>query len=143
MTRAVTRAAVLLALLPLAASAGAVEVTVDNVRAATGHVRVALCEAAQFTKLSGCPYHTNTASAAPSTVLRFDNVAPGTYAAQGYLDEHDWNEIRRDFFGRPKVGIGFSRDAKFRFGPPEFGDASFTVTADGVARVRMTLRYYD
>jgi uncharacterized protein (DUF2141 family) len=62
---------------------------------------------------------------------------------QGYLDDHDWGEVRRTLLGLPEQGIGFSRDAPFHFGPPSFDDAKFTVAPGVVTKVHMTLRYFE
>ncbi len=76
-----------------------------------------------------------------TTVVRFEDVPPGEYAAQAYLDEHDWGEVRRDLLGMPENGIGFSNDAPMRFGPPKWDDARFAVGATPV-RVSVNLHYY-
>ncbi len=41
----------------------------------------------------------------------------------------------------PTEGIGFSNDAKMRFGPPSFADAAFTLGAAG-GQIALALRYY-
>jgi uncharacterized protein (DUF2141 family) len=127
-------------LFPLAAQAGTVEVEVDNVRSALGHVRVAICLQASFLK-DRCEHDMAVVSVKGTTIVRFENIPPGEYAAQGYLDEKDWGEVRRDLLGFPEQGIGFSNDAPLRAGPPKWADARFTVGATPI-RVRMTLRYF-
>jgi uncharacterized protein (DUF2141 family) len=126
---------------PLAARAETVEVTVDNVRNANGHVRVAICDARNFLAKK-CDHDAAVPSQAGTTTLRID-APPGVYAAQGYLDDHDWGEVRRTLLGLPEQGIGFSRDAPFHFGPPSFDDAKFTVAPGVVTKVHMTLRYFE
>jgi uncharacterized protein (DUF2141 family) len=126
---------------PLAGRAETVEVTVTNVRNANGHVRVAICDQKTFLAKQ-CAHDAAVPSQAGTTVVKID-VPPGVYAAQGYLDEHDWGEVRRTLLGLPEEGIGFSRDAPFHFGPPSFADAQFTVAPGVVTKVRMALRYFD
>jgi len=122
------------------ALAGEVDVEVRNLRAATGHLRVAICREPEFLQPI-CTFRQAVPAVKGTMTVRFADVPPGTYAAQAYLDEHDWGEIRRDALGFPDQGIGFSNDAPMRFGPPSFADARFTVGAVPV-QVRITLTYY-
>ena len=122
-----------------AASAVTLEVTVANVRNNKGHVRVAACTQATFLK-EHCAYTAQVPSVAGETVVRLE-VPPGTWAVQAYQDENDSGKIDRNLLGMPKVGLGFSNDAPFRFGPPSYGDAAFQLGAGG-GRIRLTLRYF-
>lgn len=122
------------------AEPGVVEVEVNGVRDARGHVLVAVCDRQEFLgrhcRLNG------SAEARPGSVLvRVAGVPPGTYAVQAWHDENDNGRIDRDLLGIPREGIGFSRDAPVRFGPPSFGDAQFDV-GDGGGRTRLKLRYF-
>ncbi|HKM63275.1 MAG TPA: DUF2141 domain-containing protein [Acidisphaera sp.] len=138
MKRVVLAAALAAATAP--ALAGEVDVEVRNLRAATGHLRVAICREPEFLQPI-CTFRQAVPAVKGTMTVRFADVPPGTYAAQAYLDEHDWGEIRRDALGFPDQGIGFSNDAPMRFGPPSFADARFTVGAVPV-QVRITLTYY-
>ena len=131
--------AAMLAAGPVHAATVTVTVTVTNVRSAKGHVRVAICSKAEFLG-KNCRFHVAAPSQAGATVLRID-VPPGVYAAQGYLDEHDWGEVRQTWLGIPEEGICFSRDAPINLGPPKWADAAFTVGPDGAA-ISMRLRYF-
>ncbi|MGI4977170.1 MAG: DUF2141 domain-containing protein [Janthinobacterium lividum] len=119
----------------------AVQVTVTNVRSARGHVRVAVCPRAAFLQPS-CAWHAVAPAHAGSVVVVVPGVPPGVYAVQAYLDENDDGKINRSLLGIPEEGIGFSRDAPMRFGPPSFDDAAVQVGADGAA-VSLRLRYFD
>lgn len=134
-----------LALGPLAArihagpDAGVVEVAVGGVRDGRGHVRVAVCPPREF--LTERCAHNGRAPARPGTVVvRVPGVPPGTYAVQAWHDEGDTGRIGRNVLGIPREGVGFSRDAPFRFGPPRFADAAFEVGPAG-GRTALTLRY--
>ena len=139
------RIAVLALLLTAAAQAkaeaGTIAVTVSGVRSDAGHVLVALCDRATFLRET-CRYHGRAPASRGSVTLRIDGVPPGLYAAQAYQDENDNNRIDRSFFGMPTEGIGFSRDAPMRFGPPSFDDAAVSVGPEGGA-IALSLRYYD
>lgn len=121
------------------AQAAKLEVVVGNVRSGKGHVRVAVCSPDTFLKET-CQWH-GQGKAAPGEVTVTLDVPPGTWAAQAYQDENDVGKITRNFFGLPTVGIGFSNDAPFRFGPPSFADAAFRLGAGG-GRIRFNLRYF-
>ena len=132
--------ALALAMTAVSARAGEVDVEVRNLQASTGHLRVAVCPETEFLQ-PHCIFHQAVPAAKGSVEVRFINIPPGVYAAQAYLDEHDWGEIRRDMLGFPEEGIGFSNDAPMRFGPPRFADARFTV-GDAPVQVHITLHYY-
>ena len=126
-------------LAPTAAPAATLEVTVANVRNNKGHVRVAACTQATFLK-ERCAYNAQVPSVAGETVVRLE-VPPGTWAVQAYQDEDDSGKVGRNLLGIPTVGLGFSNDAPFRFGPTSYGDAAFHLGAGG-GRIRLTLRYF-
>ena len=122
------------------AEQGVVEVQVNGVRNGRGHVLAAVCDRQEFLgkhcRLNG------SAEARPGLVLvRVTGVPPGTYAVQAWHDENDNGRIDSDMLGIPREGIGFSRDAPIRFGPPSFADAQFEV-GDGGARTALKLRYF-
>lgn len=121
-------------------SQGSVLVKVQHVRDARGHVLVALCTEKTFLTAS-CPYHGTVPSAAGTVVVRIDGVPPGTYSAQAFQDDNDSKTLERTFFGLPSKGMGFSRDARMRFGPPRFDDAAFKV-ANSATSIVVTLHYY-
>jgi len=121
------------------AQAAKLEVVVGNIRNARGHIRVAVCTADTFLKET-CQWRTHGKAVRGEVTLTLD-VPPGTWAAQAYQDETDVGKITRNFFGLPTVGIGFSNDAPFRFGPPAFADAAFRLDAGG-GRIRLNLRYF-
>ncbi|WP_440614519.1 DUF2141 domain-containing protein [Candidatus Pelagibacter sp. HIMB1748] len=54
----------------------------------------------------------------------------GTYAIGIFVDKNYNNKMDRNLFGVPKEQFGFSNNAKGKFGPPSFEDASFTVSSD-------------
>ena len=81
--------------------------------------------------------HRVTVPAAATLVLRFHDVAPGTYAIALLHDENSNGRSDRALSMIPREGFGFSRDAKVRMGPPSFADAAITV--NGTA-LRQTIR---
>ncbi len=129
----------LLFLLCASAQAATVHVTVSNIIRAHGHVLVAVCTKANFLR-PHCPWQGSAPARVGDVQIDVAGVPPGVYAAEAFADENDNGRLDRSFFGLPEEGMGFSRDAPMRFGPPDFADAAFSVGGD--VAVRVTLRYY-
>ena len=122
------------------ALAAEVEVTVSGVRDGRGTVRVAICPLAEFLK-PVCRYVGHVPARAETVVVTVKEVPPGIYAAQAYQDANDNNILDRNWLNLPEEGMGFSNDPPFRFGPPAFADAAFSLTA-GKGRISLRLRHY-
>jgi len=58
---------------------------------------------------------------------RFEGVFPGSFAITVFHDEDGDTELRENFFGIPKEGIGFSRNVRPRFRAPRFGEAAIVL----------------
>lgn len=65
-------------------------------------------------------------------VFTFTDVPFGTYGAGAVHDANSNFKMDTNLFGVPREGYGASNDAKGRFGPPSFMDASFSVDRDRV-----------
>lgn len=119
------------------AFAADLRIEVAGLRNANGTVYAAVCTEDQFLQ----PACTHFGSApASSGVVEVTGVPPGTYAVQVVHDENDNRTLDRPGF-LPTEGMGFSRDAPMRFGPPRWADASFELTEAG-ATVPLTMRYF-
>jgi len=103
-----------------------VQVTVHDIRNDHGRVLVALCTRADFLR-PHCAWTASAPAVVGTVTLRIDGVPPGVYAAQAFHDENSNGILDRSFLGLPEEGMGFSRDAPMRMGPPRFADAAFTV----------------
>ena len=127
-----------LAVLAVAAPVGAADLTVriEGLRNADGVLRVAVCPADSFTK-PDCP-HLGSAAASEGAVT-VEGIPSGVYAVQAFHDEDGDGDLDRRGF-RPSEGLGFSRDAPMRFGPPRFRDAALRIERDGI--VTLSMRYY-
>ena len=122
----------------VAASARAADLTVEvsGLRSAAGVVRVAVCPEESFTTPQ-CP-HVGAAPAAAGSVT-VSGIPPGVYAVQVFHDEDGDGDLDRRAFW-PTEGLGFSRDAPMRMGPPKFGDAALRINGNGT--IRITMRYF-
>ena len=122
------------------ARAATLEVVVENVRDNTGHLLAAVCTQAEFLS-PFCTWGGKAPAQSGTVTVQVANVPPGTYAVQVFHDTNDNMKIDRSLLGIPEEGMGFSNDARFRFGPPSFAEAAIAVTAAG-GRIVVRLRYF-
>lgn len=122
---------------PVVASAADLTIEVAGLRNAAGTVYAAVCTEDQFLQ-PACTWFGS--APAGSGVVTVADVPPGIYAVQVVHDENDNRTLDRPGF-LPTEGMGFSRDAPMRFGPPRWADASFALEEPG-ATVRLTMRYF-
>lgn len=116
-------------------------VTVEGVANATGLVLVAVCTRDTFLG-PDCPYKAKVAAPAGGAVeVELDGIPPGTYAVQAFHDENGNFSIDRTILGMPEEGMGFSKNAPMKYGPPEFDKAAIEVKG-GPNRTRFRLQYY-
>lgn len=125
---------------PARAENGELDVTVTGIRTTKGHILVAVCDKATFLA-PHCTYHGEVPAKVGSVTVRLTGVPPGVYAAQAFQDENDNKKVDQNVFGMPLEGIGFSNDAPILFGPPQFSDAAFQLTAGG-GTIHFALRYF-
>jgi len=121
----------------------ALTVDVEGLRSGTGVVQVAL-----FRTADGYPQHVELAARTrtvsielPTTVVRFDDLEPGTWALAVLHDENANGRLDTTFLGVPKEGIGASREATRRMGEPRFDDARFEVDASDL-HLRVAMKYW-
>lgn len=131
-----TAGLLLAALLPAPAAAAELVVEVTGLRNAEGTVHAAVCSEAEFLR-PACSRFGSAPAAAPTIVI---DVPPGTWAIQVVHDENDNRMLDRPGF-LPAEGLGFSRDAPMRMGPPRWSDAAFALGEEG-ARATVTMRYF-
>jgi uncharacterized protein (DUF2141 family) len=130
-----------LLLQPAASSAAELAITVRGVANDSGHVLVAACTAETFLGAK-CPYTARTAAEEGPVRVLVSGIKPGAYAIQSFHDENDNLDIDRNLLGLPSEGMGFSRDAPMRFGPPSFEDAVVEITGRR-SEVELRIRYFD
>ena len=126
--------------LPAAAHATDIAVRVMGVNARGGSVRATVCTQANFLQ-PHCRYSGRTVAGSGGAVtVRVAGVPPGTYAVQVFHDVDDNGRITQNLFGIPTEGVGFSRDAPIRFGPPRFADAEIAV-AGALVTIDINLKF--
>ena len=129
----------MIALGPSIAGAAEVQVRVLGVASDAGTVRVAVCPRAYFLKPT-CPYVAHAPARRGAVVVSVPGVPPGVYAVQAHHDANGNGRIDRNFFGIPVEGIGFSRAAPMRFGPPRFADAAVSI-GGALVSLDITLKF--
>ncbi|HEX7693390.1 MAG TPA: DUF2141 domain-containing protein [Sphingomonas sp.] len=130
------------ALLPAAAPipVTSLEIDVDGLRSAKGLIRVCLtADPKNFPQCVDDRDAVKRSVPAAQRTIRFDGLAPGTYAAALIHDENS-NAKLDTLMGIPREGFGFSRNPRIGFGPPRFAAAQFAL--GGVAeKQQITMRY--
>ena len=123
------------------AAAADLEVRIDGLRSADGHVRVALHRQMSEESFPGDAGVVGASfrRAAEGTVrVVFADVAPGAYAVAAFHDADGDGALDQNVVGMPIEGHGFSNGARGFMGPPSFEDAAVTV-GEGEAVVSITV----
>ena len=83
--------------------------------------------------MKDCLYSGSAPAQANDTVVTIQNVPKGTWAVLAYQDENQNDKLDRNLIGIPRENYGFSRDARGKFGPPDFSDAAIEVRDEAMA----------
>jgi uncharacterized protein (DUF2141 family) len=120
------------------ASAADLTIQVDDVKAASGNVMVALysSEGSFLKKPDGA---TGIPAVAGSTMVVFKDLPEGTYSFAVFHDANANGKMDKNLVGIPTEDYAFSNNAMGKMGPPSFGDAKFALPAAG-ATVRVSLK---
>lgn len=106
------------------ASAADLIVVVDQLKDKAGNVRAAVFnDPKSFPKTMLMGQKTQASESA--VTLTFTGLVAGKYAVSAYQDLNLNDKLDTNAFGMPREPYGFSQDARGRFGPPSFDDASF------------------
>lgn len=119
-------------------AAADVRVVVEGMRNGQGDLLIAVCGEEAFLS-ANCTYTARAPAEAGQATLV--DVPPGAYAVQAFHDENRNGTIDQSLRFRPLEGMGFSRDAPMRRGPPRFGDAVFDLREPG-GTLKLTMRYF-
>ena len=118
----------------VAADAASLSVTVKNVDAKGGILRVSLYDEFSWSAATDAPLMSaNVPAVAPETVATFADVKPGVYGIKLYQDVNENGKFDQNFLGLPLERYGFSRDARPFLSEPGFDHAKFIVHDDGNA----------
>ena len=127
------------------ATAADLEVRVDGLRTADGHVRVALHRQVSddsFPGDAGVVGASFRPAAEGAVRFVFADVTPGAYAVAAFHDADGDGALDQNVVGMPTEGHGFSNGARGFMGPPSFEDAAVTVgDAEAVISVPVSIDY--
>jgi uncharacterized protein (DUF2141 family) len=115
---------------------GTIRLTVTDLRNSRGTVRAFLYDSSVAKKFPRVDYSIQRAHSRivdSTSRIVFDTIPVGYYSIQILHDEDNNGEMRTNFIGMPKEGIGFSNDAMGRFGPPDFDDARFIIDSGEIS----------
>jgi uncharacterized protein (DUF2141 family) len=108
---------------------GAILVTIEGFRTASGYARVAL-----FNREAGFPEEESAAFRAGVVPIKdgrvqvsFDDVPFADYAVSMYHDENGDKKLNRNFFGAPKEGYAVSNNVRHSMRAPRFDEARFKI----------------
>ncbi|MBB5205503.1 uncharacterized protein (DUF2141 family) [Inhella inkyongensis] len=120
------------------AQAASLELTIEGIKAAEGHLLIAVYDRAEVW-LRGAPLTGARAKAeAGSVTVTLADLPEGAVVAISALQDLNGNgRMDKNAMGMPVEPYGFSRDAAGSFGPPNFEAAKITVT--GVTKAKLTL----
>ena len=111
---------------------GKIEVLVTNLRNSNGKIGINL-----FSGKKGFPAKHEAALKKVfsdikdnSCTVIFEDVPYGAYAVSVFHDENVNLKLDTTIIGMPKEGVGASNNAKGRFGPPKYKDASFLLDSN-------------
>lgn len=110
----------------VAQSQNVITVQVEGLRNDQGVVRCGLYNSPVGFRDVGKQYRgVNANISGGKATCVFADVPPGSYAVALFHAEHNEETLPTGAFGIPKLGYGFSRDAKGTMGPPSFDSAAY------------------
>ena len=128
----------------VARAAGEIQVKVSGFRSARGQVFVALWRSGK--SFPGTPPKGSLAATVKIVKgvaeATFRRVPPGMFAVTVFHDEDGDTELDTNWIGIPREGVGFSRDARGRYGPPSWDDAKLVLEPGEVEQVKITMLYF-
>ncbi|MDB4986313.1 MAG: hypothetical protein JWN04_1491, partial [Myxococcaceae bacterium] len=124
-------------------TSGRIELKITGLRSSRGQVFVALFLSDK--KFPGTPppgtLSRNAKIVNQVAEVQFESVPPGEFAITVFHDEDGDGELRTNFIGIPKEGIGFSRDARARIGAPNYDDAKLMLRPGQLEKLTITMWY--
>lgn len=110
------------------AAAGQITLSVTNIRNTDGVIRCGLfASAAGFREPGREASEVTGKISGGMATCTFKSVPEGTYAVAVFHAEKNERKMDIGMFGKPKQGVGFSRNPSIAFGAPSFEATSFAV----------------
>ncbi len=113
---------------------GALIVHVTGAESSEGRILVALFDSESSYLKTPVAQGASGIDEKGSGAVRFGELAPGSYAVTVFHDRNGNGELDTGFFGVPKEPVGFSNNAKARFGPAKWEATRFSVDGPSVVQ---------
>ena len=127
-------------------SAATLNITIENIISNKGNIRFALFNIKNADKFpfdkTGYQKVTNirtgkvvsgfSVPAKKGSMLFSISLPVGIYAISAIQDKNSNEKLDKNFFGSPTEPYGFSNDARATFSAPDYKDAQFKLTEDGL-----------
>lgn len=120
------------------AHAGDLTIHVDDIKAASGSVMVAVFNSAD-TFLKAPLLATGAPASISGNAVVFKDLPAGDYAFAVYHDANANGKMDKNILGIPTEDYAFSNNALGKMGPPSYDSARITIPADGTT-VRVSLK---
>lgn len=124
-------------LIPVAASAADLHVTVSNGPTVPATLYVGLYDTAEAFVADKPLASQKVPMRDRKALLSFNGLAAGRYAIKAFADENGNEKLDANLVGLPTERYGFSNEARGRMGPPAFDAAAVTVDADSSIAFRL------
>ena len=111
---------------------GQITLTVSGGDAGVGRIMVSLFNSPQSWMKEPQAERSAEVDAAGNVRLVFDDLPPGDYAIAVIYDKNANGKLDTGLFRIPKEKVGFSNNARGRFGPAKWDAARFTLSDTGV-----------
>jgi uncharacterized protein (DUF2141 family) len=119
---------------------GKLEVTVKNIKAAKGTIRVGLFTTEE-SFLKDAAFGKIVKAQGNQVTVVFENLKAGDYAVSVIHDENENGELDTNMIGIPKEGFAFGNNAMGAFGPPSFDKAKVTLKNTN-EKQKIELKYF-
>lgn len=104
---------------------------INGARSSTGQIVATLFDSDKsYMRRPSLERRANVSSEGRAEII-FDGLAPGDYAVSIFHDADADGSLDTGLFGIPSEDIGFSNNARGRFGPAKWKDAKFQLGDEG------------
>ncbi len=123
------------------AQTGTVHLVVKGIQTSKGgEISVGIFQQENFPKVGKQLLGKEVLVTANEIKIVFENVPIGVYGIVVFQDIDKDKMLKSNFVGFPTEPIGFSRDAKIKFGPPDFDDAKVIVENNKILSLTILLK---
>jgi uncharacterized protein (DUF2141 family) len=120
-----------------AVTGNSLSIQIQGVRTRTGQVMLSLCTAVEYDAGDRCAFGKIVPIRDIGAPIVIDNVPNGTFGVKLFHDVNGNGRLDANAMGIPREPYGFSNNARGRFGPAKFEDASFTIDKATTIAIRL------